>query len=232
MADHLRDRCVERLEMDWPGDVYTWDLREQEATDIEGRYLPRAIYPHPITVIELALDLHVPTILTAAFYDLARHAPSRIAAGIPTTRPRSGSISSKKTADESCTHRLPIDILCRVFRGRERAQQYLAKFILQQVQHRKPSPECSFKHDKIPSRACQESFYYINLQMLRGVGGVDVGRDADPLYSLVQAMQFLSRPEISLCTSCKQEFGDACANARHELWTMLPEWFEIKGLAV
>lgn len=44
-----------------------------------GKYLPRDLYPHPAHIILLAHELDIPSLLQAAYYDLSRYAPSRIA---------------------------------------------------------------------------------------------------------------------------------------------------------
>ncbi|THV06369.1 hypothetical protein K435DRAFT_960608 [Dendrothele bispora CBS 962.96] len=40
---------------------------------------------------------------------------------------------------------------------------------------------------------CAESFYFIALNLLRAVGGIAVGRDADPLFTISQAEEMLER---------------------------------------
>ena len=49
------------------------------------------------------------------------------------------------------------------------------------------------REEEVGSRACLESFYFIMLNILRSVGGIACGRDADPLFTLVQATEMLSR---------------------------------------
>ncbi|KAF5349797.1 hypothetical protein D9758_010165 [Tetrapyrgos nigripes] len=43
---------------------------------------------------------------------------------------------------------------------------------------------------------CTESFYFIALNLLRAVGGIAVGRDADPLFTIKQAEEMLVRADF------------------------------------
>lgn len=93
------------------------------------------------------------------------------------------------------------------------------------------------------------------LNVLRSVGGIACGRDADPLFTLVQAMEMLSRTDfttadgpggnmdvgdeggvggdgskkcgLKMCAMCKVDFAKAVAKAREEVWGLLPSWFEL-----
>ena len=82
LIDHLRERCLRRLERDWPSTLEAWDRREDQATikDIL-RYSPREHFAHPVHVIRLAHDLGLEQILPAAYYDLSRYGPRKITAG-------------------------------------------------------------------------------------------------------------------------------------------------------
>ncbi|KAF9482912.1 hypothetical protein BDN70DRAFT_904417 [Pholiota conissans] len=238
LVEHLRQRCIARLDTDWPSSLTGWDLREQRSTDENGRYMPRDHCAHPILVIELALDMNLPSILPAALYDLSRYGPSKIMTGT----------ISPHTAYERLViqlHNTPLilerpvrlsrDLLCRTLRGREATQRYMAGFIARELHCRPPAAECLNRADKEnPSRPCHESFYFIMLNILRSVGGIACGRDADPLYTLTQASEMLTRTDFSdgqrqcglkLCQACKTDFAEATAKAREEVWSLLPQWF-------
>ncbi|KAJ7664107.1 hypothetical protein B0H17DRAFT_1092323 [Mycena rosella] len=208
LVEHLRQRCMIRLDVDWPSTLAGWDQREQSATSSIGHYTPRASCPHPILVIDLALDLGLASLLPAAI-----PAPRK-----PTT--------------------LPPAFLVSTFRGREAAQRFLADFVISQLQGRAPAADCLYAEDDAPSRMCRESFYFIMLNVLRSVGGIACGRDADPLFTLVQAVDMLSRTDFSdghrqcglkLCHPCKVDFAGAATRAREEVWRLLPAWFGLDG---
>lgn len=241
LVEHLRQRCLKRLDHDWPSSLAGWDRRELEATDEHGRYVPRDLCPHPILVIDLALSLGLSSFLPAAFYDLSRYGPSKILAGTfcPSQPfPISSSVVPSPPENISPTSiHLSQHFLYRTFRGRESSQRYMATFIEKELQGRAPSPKCTNKDDNL-SRACHESFYFIMLNILRSVGGIACGRDGDPLFTLIQAMDMLSRMDFSdgqkqcglkLCHSCKVDFAASATKAREEVWSMLPKWFALEG---
>ena len=229
---------MSRLAADWPSTLVEWDQRERKSTDEGGRYAPRDFCPHPILVIELALEMNLPTILPAALYDLSRYGPSKIMTGTISPTTTFDRLLSE-LAGESLVPERPVrlsrDLLCRTLRGREATQRFMAAFIAKELHCRAPSAECSNREEKDnPSRPCHESFYFIMLNILRSVGGIACGRDADPLYTLVQAAEMLSRTDFSdgqrqcglkLCQPCKADFSEATSKAREEAWSLLPLWF-------
>ncbi|KAG6828380.1 hypothetical protein H0H92_008180 [Tricholoma furcatifolium] len=244
-VDHLRERCLKRLDADWPSTLAGWDRREQAATDSLGRYHPREMCPHPILVIHLALELGITSILPAAFYDLARYGPSKIMSGaiLPPSafdqyRQKTESDSQATSSELWRTVHLPLPHLQRTFRGRERVQKYMAHFIASSLQSRPPAPDCAHSLDPDPSRPCHESFYFIMLNVLRSVGGIACGRDADTLYTLTQAVDMLERTDffdgqrqcgLRMCRACKLDFAACAAKAREEVWAALPKWFGLTG---
>ncbi|KAF9457883.1 hypothetical protein BDZ94DRAFT_1325912 [Collybia nuda] len=260
LVEVLRQRCLTRLSLDWPSTLAGWDQREHEATDSLGRYTPRESCPHPILLIELALDLDIPSVLPAAFYDLARYGPSKILAGAPlpplaidhfvthhtdftlNSYPYSGFSPGTHTNFETNTVTLSRANLHRTLLGREHIQLFMSTFISRELQSRPPSPSCLFQHDTpTPSQPCHESFYFIMLNVLRSVGGIACGRDADVLFTLVQAMEMLSRTDFSdgmkmcglrMCAGCKREFAEVAVKAREQAWEALPVWFGLSELEV
>ncbi|KAF9561502.1 hypothetical protein CPC08DRAFT_635317 [Agrocybe pediades] len=238
LVEHLRQRCLSRLAADWPSTLAEWDRRERKSTDESGRYVPRDFCPHPILVIELALDMNLPTILPAALYDLSRYGPSKIMTGTTSPTTAYDRLLSELTGEPLLPERpvrLSRDLLCRTLRGREATQRYMASFIAKELHCRAPSQDCLNREEKDnPSQPCHESFYFIMLNILRSVGGIACGRDADPLYTLVQAAEMLSRTDFSdgqrqcglkLCQPCKIDFAEATTKAREEAWSLLPQWF-------
>ncbi len=173
-------------------------------------------------------------------YDLSRYGPSKIKIGA--SPPALASHSLRPDLDVEAYYNQPVTLppvlLFRTFRGRECAQKFLAAFIEKELQSRAPSAECANRLDvENPSRACQESFYYIMRNVLRSVGGISAGRDADPLFTLLQAVDMLSWTNFSdgeqqcglrLCHPCKVDFAAAVGRAREEVWGLLPCWFGIQ----
>ena len=170
-------------------------------------------------------------------YDLSRYGPSEIKIGA--APPALACEFLEPELDVAAYNAqfvtLPPDILYRTLKGREHAQKYLALFIEKELQSRAPSAECANRlEEKNPSWVCHESFYYITFNVFRSVGGIAVGRDADPLFTLLQAADMLTRTDFSdgqrqcglkLCQACKVDFAGAVARAREEVWSLLPSWF-------
>ncbi len=242
LIEHLRQRCLVRLETDWPTTLIGWDRREQQAT-VDGRYNPREHYAHPVLVIQLAEELDLDHILTSAFYDLSRYGPRKIAAGatnmphlLPATlarfKARAGGASGPKDP-----LRLARADLGAAFRGREASQRFLAGFIEAELAGRAISAGCA-NRAHANGHHCRESYYFIMLNVLRSVSGIASGRDADPLFSLSQAVEMLSRTDFSdgtkqcglrICASCKEDFAGSVAKARKEAWELIPVWFGLKS---
>ena len=248
LIDHLRERCLARLEADWPTTLLGWDRREQKAT-VDTRYNPREHFPHPVLVIQLAHELSLDQLLPCAFYDLCRYGPRKIAAGAstipsllppkvlsqahPPIQPHSTSAS---TAGPIVQLRLSKAHLRVTFLGREAGQRFLADFIQRELHGRAISANCA-NRNHAGGHHCRESYYFIMLNLLRAVSGIATGRDADPLFSLMQAVEMLSRTDFSdgtrqcglrICASCKEDFSLAVAKARKDAWDLIPEWFGLR----
>ena len=229
-----------RLEADWPTTLGGWDRREQQAT-IDTRYCPREHFPHPILVVQLCQELALDHILPSALYDLSRYGPRKIAAGASTVpallSSRNRTHARADPMDPNAVIvRLDLPDLQGVFRGREQGQRFLAGFIDQELSNRAVSPNCANRHHA-NGHYCRESYYFIMLNLLRAVGGIATGRDADPLFSLMQAVEMLSRTDFSdgtrqcglrICPSCKEDFSHAVAKARRDAWDHIPEWFGLQ----
>ncbi|KAJ7798071.1 hypothetical protein B0H14DRAFT_3114223 [Mycena olivaceomarginata] len=234
LIEHLHQCCMARLE------------REQAATDTFGHYQRRSSCPHTLLVIDLALALGPDLVhfLPAAHYDLSRYGPSKILSGTPAPPlslalpPSHPAYASHTRAARKPTLPAPA-LLLTTFRGREAAQAYLAAFISTHLHARAPAPLCAYLEDEPPARhACRESFYFIMLNVLRSVGGIACGRDADPLFTLLQAVEMLERTDFSdgtrvcglrMCAACKVDFRECAGRAREEVWGLLPGWFGLEG---
>lgn len=234
-VDHLRQRCIQRLELDWPTTLEGFDQREKQVTDERGHYAPRDFCAHPILVIELAIELNLPEFLPTAFYDLSRYGPSKIAAG--TLAPLPAFPVSAAGALPVAATTLSMDSLFLTLRGRERTQHFMAEFVHHTECNRPASDTCLHQDKSHPGHPCGDSLYFIALNLLRSVGGIACGRDADPLFTLVQASDMLSRTDFSdgdnkcglkICAPCKQEYADLCSKARDHVWKKLPLWFGLQ----
>jgi hypothetical protein len=85
------------------------------------------------------------------------------------------------------------DQLCKTLIGRKLTQHFVAIFIDKELKDRPVLRDLNM--DKITIHYCVESFYFILLNILCSVGGIACGRDGDPLFTLVQAVEMLSRTD-------------------------------------
>lgn len=242
-----RAQCLARLSQDYPSTLAEWDRRERFATDGAGRYLPRDQIASPILVINLARELDLDALLPAAFYDLSRYGPSKTANGTPAppaldlnSAPAANMTSTTPVRIPDSTDRayLPPADLITLLAGREAGQAWLTHFLDLYVGARVPSPACAYQQDN--SRACRDSFSFLLLNTRRAVGGIAVGRDADPLFTLDQMTSMLHRSDFSdgartyglpMCCFCKSDFLCAVNRAREEVWKTVPQWFGLAALA-
>ncbi|KAJ7812800.1 hypothetical protein B0H14DRAFT_3879523 [Mycena olivaceomarginata] len=228
LVEHLRQRCMARLE--------TLSATTSRA--------PPARIPSSSSTSPSPSAPDLAHLLPAALYDLSRYGPSKILSGTPAP-PLSLALPSSHPAFAAHTRAarkptLPAPaLLLTTFRGREAAQAYLAAFISTHLHARAPAPLCAYLEDEPPARhACRESFYFIMLNVLRSVGGIACGRDADPLFTLLQAVEMLERTDFSdgtrvcglrMCAACKVDFRECAGRAREEVWGLLPGWFGLEG---
>lgn len=245
-VEHLRERCTTRLLLDWPSTLSSWDSRELEAIDRNGRYNPRTRFPHPILVIKFAREVGLTEVLPSAFYDLCRYGPSKIVSGIPqhlvASRrdpcwPGTTAGGSSSPSESERENQLSHSDLRIALSGRETAQRVVANFIEEELSARNVADDCHNK-DREGGRVCRESFYFIMLNLLRSVGGIACGRDCDPLYTLTQAVEMMSRNDFSdgvqfcslkICAACKIDFSNAVKAAREHVWTQIPSWFGMES---
>ncbi|KAF9073087.1 hypothetical protein BDP27DRAFT_1381861 [Rhodocollybia butyracea] len=222
LVPHLHQQCLERLTLDWPVDLEGWDKRETEALGSKDYYSPRQYTPHPILIIELAIELDLRDILPSAFYDLSRYGPSKImygTLGIPSVL-----VSPSEDPRYVC---LSNQLLVRSLQGREAGQQFLIDFLVEHVETRQPSPE---------SHPCVQGFQEVYFDIFRCIGGVSVGRDADPLFTLAQGIDKLmrygsgghgegERARSLMCGKCRVALVEDLKRGREAAWMSMPGWF-------
>ena len=213
-----------------------WDAREKAAIDKNGSYSPREVCAHPTLLIQLANELDLQHLLPAAYYDLSRYGPRRIVSGAPIpTLLAPNSVNKEKHAVMYLDRRE----LRAVLLGRESGQRFLSAFIEAELTNRPISAECGNKHHDA-GRVCRESTYYVMLNVLRAVGGITHGRDADPLFTLTQAVDMLSRTDftdgvrrcgLKICSACKEDLAECVTKARKHVWALIPQWFGLEESA-
>lgn len=250
-----RKQCLERLQVYFPTTLADWDRRERMSLAPNGHYDARHEIPSPIHVINLARELNVGSILPAAFYDLARYDMSKTAGGTeplahlvlegPSNEnspmsatstddayapsPLSSScFTSPMLVQDTAPVELSHDDLVLTFRGRETLQRSVATFLDAHVKNRTPALGCT------GGQACLDAFYFIALDTLRSVGGIAAGRNADPLFTLLQMIDMLHWVDgqhlrgLPMCGKCREEFIPAVHAGRQAIWDQIPAWFELE----
>lgn len=235
LIDHLRHRCLFHLRADWPSTLEEWDAREKLTVDGKGVYCPREMVAHPTLVIRLAKDLQLYDLLPAAYYDLSRYGPRRIVSGAPWPAPTPSSIDKEqRPAVYLDRHELQLVLL-----GRESGQRFLSAFIEAELTGRPIAAQCDNKLQDA-GRVCRESTYYVMLNVLRAIGGITHGRDADPLFTLTLTVEMLSRTDftdgvrrcgLKICSACKADLRECVEKARRHVWALIPQWFGLEAAA-
>ncbi len=176
-------------------------------------------------LIQLAREVGAPQLLPSAFYDLSRYLPSQLMEGHTT----------------SCGehHRLDIDDLSRVLRGKEQAARFFSTFIVTELEGRAPSQLCMYRNEVQPSvkRTCQMAFEAVTFELIRDVNGMVCNRNSDPLFSIGESVAMQTRDDqpgvenrsaYRACEACRLDYGVIVVAARDEFWRQLPAWFELE----
>lgn len=240
LIDHLRAQCIAYLSADWPTTLAGWDRREKEAVDKQGRYAPREACAHPILVIGLAREMGITEWLPAAFYDLARYGPRRIVSGAeaPFLELYTDHADGTDPKDKKTVYLGRTD-LHTILLGREAGQRFLSSFIAAELSARSPCAACA-NAGTDSGRACRDSVYYVHLNVLRAVGGITHGRDADALFTLSQVVEMLGRTDFTdgvrrcglrICCACRRELEECVQKAREHVWNLVPGWFGLEDEA-
>jgi len=227
-VEHIRRDLLRGMSIVWPRTLGSWELREAEATDSSGHYKPRTLYPHPILVINLARDINAPELLPSAFYDLSRASPSEIATGyIPA-----------ELIDGFEVQILSDDDLLSTLKGREQTSRFFSTFVVNELEYRDRSASCLHRNEQDPlrRRICIATFERITFEILRDANGVVYHRTSDPLFAIMDAELMQNRNELEnsrldlhrACEPCRVEFAATVDNAREELWSKLPVWFNVE----
>jgi hypothetical protein len=213
-----------------------------------GKYSPRLLSPHPVLVIKLARELdELAFALPSAFYDLSRYGPKKIVSGTLAPIPLELRTHKNRTPTSSqASVFLSTQETIQVLTGREHGQRFMTSFVEHTLRNPAISAQC-FNKENEQSKICRQSFYYIMLNTLRSIGGIALGRDADPLFTLSQTEGMLDRTDfcdgtdpkvlcaLNICAACKSEFRAKIKDARADVWRSIPNWFglpsyeELKG---
>ncbi|KAF8892067.1 hypothetical protein BD779DRAFT_1510683 [Infundibulicybe gibba] len=235
--ESLRTMALAHLSVAWPATLKAWDLREDRARTFEVEQdisMPSNrmfLYPHPIAVINLAREVHAPSLLPAAFYDLARWSYSQIFDEEAPTSHRLPPVPSLNLAAPD---------LQRLCLGKEAAQHAITSLIqaMGNTQYSRPVQHHSaMSHMRrssalgvcVSAAACRKDFSeLVDLATQHYLFDRERG-SSDPLYVADELGQ-LKSAEFSECKACAKSLESWAARERERLWKLIPSWFRLEPL--
>ncbi|KAG5647448.1 hypothetical protein DXG03_009378 [Asterophora parasitica] len=228
IIEGLRTKALEHLSAAWPLNIKAWDMREDLArsheTDVasSGSHL----YPHPIAVINLAREVHAPSLLPAAFYDLSRYPFSHIFE--PTEEEQ-----TYRTLP-SFTSNLSVADLQRLCLGKEASQHAITSLITAMGSSQYVRSAQLSTHTRKPSAsgvcvsaaACRKDFSeLVDLATQHYLFDRERGC-CDPLY-VAEELGQLKSAEFSECKSCARSLEAWATREREKMWKSISVWFRL-----
>lgn len=222
-CDALRTRLVENIEADWPQTLVQWDARRTEAIiarsehglrgngKVNGLYLDDRL-PEPASAIRIASDFNIPSILPAAFYQLA---------------------SINTDADWDAYRSSPtVEGKHLRFGARTARWSLLDKRDLMRLVHGQKSlaaatraigtdlfgPRCP-RNAKGCSKARSDCWKY-----LQENAPVSMDDPLEILHDCISLHEFFTDLP---CATCSADIANLAEKKRHELWRSLPAFFNL-----
>ncbi|THG98537.1 hypothetical protein EW026_g3664 [Hermanssonia centrifuga] len=222
-CETIRARIVENLEADWPQTLAQWDARRLEATiarsehglrpngKVDGLYLDDRL-PEPASAIRIASDFNIPSILPAAFYNLAlintdadwdKYRANPITEGKPL---RFGARTARWNILDKTD-------LMRLVHGQKLIAAYTRAIGTDIFGSRCP------RNAKGCSNARTDCWKYLQ-------ENAPVSMD-DPLDILHDCMNLHDIFTDLPCATCSSDITTLAEKKRHELWRSLPAFFNL-----
>lgn len=223
--DHLRDRIIGHVEVDWPQSLWQWDMLEAEILAMEETWYMYDEYkngpiddflPEPASAIRLARECNIPSILPAAFYHLSRLSiednrrnPRTSSVHLEPEVPYQHSFYGNRTADWTILSSQ--DYMC-LLRGK--AKLASAADRLFSASH--------VDNDRHSDNVCA---LLQGLTLLADIRET-CRRSPDILNTL---RRFLGRAEFKnqVCSACKLYIQTELRRLRHSIWVEIPEYFDL-----
>ncbi|KAH9934530.1 uncharacterized protein BXZ73DRAFT_89614 [Epithele typhae] len=221
--DDLRAHLISQVTSDWPTTLEAWDARQASL-----RALPIAVArrraPEPVTAIAFARAFDVPSLLPAAFYQLAT-----------TAHGRAWGRALRVRTPPAHWDDLPSDDWMRWARGRAALGRVRAD-VGDHIAHR-VAFDLDFagglKDGEAEVVADDSTMCFDCVEGLFGACAStgDDGVPGDPLWMLEEALRkYEERKEEEgrLCGSCERGFEARIQATRLRIWKNLPRFFELK----
>ncbi|KAI0055895.1 hypothetical protein BV25DRAFT_1903501, partial [Artomyces pyxidatus] len=193
-ASSIRKLVVEALEAQWPSELDDWtDMREDRGRlQLWKRVKP---LPLPDKVIRLAFDCNVPSVLPAAFYDLACIIDANAQSG------------SKELRQAELTL-LSADELSKLLRGKAAIRGHLIRLIEDTAQNQRGWPGCD---PEICRPSAFEQYWYLECASALS--------DASLLSWFSHCVEGLDFDDASgPCKNCKIKLEAHLLRSRADLW--------------
>ncbi|KAH8832663.1 hypothetical protein DL96DRAFT_1459137 [Flagelloscypha sp. PMI_526] len=231
IIDSLREKALAHLSKAWPDTLKGWDAREdrtrsRSASPIEE--VSSFMYPSPIAVINLARQVHAPSLLASAFYDLSRYPFSQIFESS-----FEDSLVGVSTMSDSTLSPMDLQRLCL---GKESSAHAITTLIqaMGQSQHVR-QPQFSHGHTRrnsgvicISAAACRKDFSeLVDLATQHYLFDREKGC-SDPLY-VAEELGQLKSAEFSECKACAISLEVWSSRERDRLWKLVPIWFRLES---
>ncbi|KAJ3480955.1 hypothetical protein NLI96_g7993 [Meripilus lineatus] len=222
-CEAIRSRIVENLEADWPQTLAQWDSRRSETImarsehtqqttgKVNGLFLDDRL-PEPASAIRIASDYNIPSILPAAFYQLALLSTDADWDGYRENLTREG----KQLRFGARTARwglLDKKDLMRLVHGQKLLAGYTRSIGTDIFGLRCPT------NTKGCSKARSDCWKYFQ-------ENAPISMD-DPLDVLFDCMRMEALFSDMPCASCANDIAISAEKKRRELWRSLPAFFNL-----
>lgn len=189
------------MRKDWPTTLAGWEVRQFE---LQASPTTHDLYPEPVSAIQFATHAGTPSVLPAAFYQLA-------------ITPTSRDWRDDRLHDAGATtinaaaarwHMLDAANAVRFLKGRDA----LIRFYFERVKERLDRPADTAR--------CRCDLAALRLE----IESQAVNRELDCLWEL---QQFATRPDRlqGLCDGCQGRIRTGFRDLRVEIWRNLPDFF-------
>ncbi|EJD54076.1 hypothetical protein AURDEDRAFT_133681 [Auricularia subglabra TFB-10046 SS5] len=209
-AHNLRERIVQILEADWPLTLEAWNANEKVTRSRMESLDLRECFPEPASIIRLARDCNVPSILPAAFYhlnELYREDDSKLDIDKRQYEPSLLSLADM--------HALVV--------GRESMRSFLCKWLIElpiSYSVAETGPACLTSPNKDGRRCCDAIHHW----WMRDFLEPSLQRILWPIDHL-ELFQRELETDPRICTMCRGWLAAQFQHACSVIWRALPEWF-------
>lgn len=198
------------LEGDWPLTLAAWNANEKVTRSRMETMDLRDCFPEPASIVRLARDCSVPSILPAAFYhlnELYREDDSKAEL-------------DKRQYDPSL---LSLADMHALIVGREAMRSFLCKWLMEvpMLYTGDSGPACATSASRDGRRCCDAIPHWWMREFIEP----SLQRILWPIDHLELFNRELQQQENRICIVCRGWLGSQFSHACSFIWRALPEWF-------